>query len=614
MRYAFFLFILFFSQALSAQTGRWQQRVNYVMDIDMDVAKHQYKGTMKLTYTNNSPDELSKAFFHLYFNAFQPNSMMDVRSRSLPDPDSRVGARISKLKPEEQGYIKVNNLSLDGKKCTFETNETILEVTLPSPIAPGQTVAFDMQWDAQVPLQIRRSGWNNSEGVEYSMTQWYPKLCEYDEQGWHANPYVAREFYGVWGDFDVTIHIDKNYVVAAGSYLQNPEAIGYGYTDESKVKRPEGDKLHWHFKTPNVHDFAWAADPDYTQTVLKADDGSLMRFFWQKGKGYDDQWQKMPAIMNRARSIMNERCGKYPYKEYSFIQGGDGGMEYPLATLITGKRPLNSLVGVAIHEQLHSWYQMMLGTNESLYAWMDEGFTSWAEAYTENQLAAEGLLGARKPNEQYWLGDLESYTALATSGKEEPLTTHADHFETNYAYSLAAYVKGSVFMTQMEYIIGKKMFERGVLQYFDTWKFRHPNVNDCIRIFEKESGLELDWYKEDWVNTTKTIDYSIKSVEKDGRKSTRVNIERTGTMAMPLEIVVTYDDGDQEMFYMPLESMRGEKPAESGIPRTVLNDHRWVDTQISFDIPEKMKKITRVEIDPTGRMADINRGNNFWVQ
>ncbi len=186
-----------------------------------------------------------------------------------------------------------------------------------------------------------------------------------------------------------------------------------------------------------MHDFAWAADPDFTQTSLRADDGSLMRFFWQKGKGYDEaNGMKLPAIMSRARSIMNEHFGKYPYNEYAFIQGGDGGMEYPLATLITGNRPLNSLVGVAVHEQLHSWYQMVLGSNESLYAWMDEGFTSYAsETLVENELAREGLLPGKKAEENPQEGNNSAYVRLATSGKEEPLTTHADHFNTNFGYS-----------------------------------------------------------------------------------------------------------------------------------------------------------------------------------
>ena len=596
-----------------AQPGRWQQHVDYQLNVNMDAAKHQYKGSMQLEYVNNSPDVLNKLFFHLYFNAFQPNSMMDVRSRTIEDADSRVGGRIEKLTPEEIGWIKVKSLKVNGMPVKFSENETILEVSLNDPILPSSITEIEMEWDAQVPLQIRRSGRDNREGVDFTMTQWYPKLCEYDYQGWHANPYVAREFYGVWGDFDVKISIDKNYMIAAGGYLQNPQQVGFGYeAPGSTVSRPSGDKILWHFKAPNVHDFAWAADPEFTQIALPADDGSLMRFVWQKGKGYDDQWQKMPAIMNRARTIMDTHFGKYPYNEYAFIQGGDGGMEYPMATMITGNRPLNSLVGVAIHEQLHSWYQMILGSNESLYAWMDEGFTSYAEELVQNELVKEGLLAGMQPEDDPHSGSYGTYERLVASGKEEPLSTHADHFNTNFGYSIAAYVKGDIFLNQLEYIIGKPALEKGLLTYFNTWKFKHPNVNDVIRVFEKESGLELDWYKEDWVNTTNTIDYAVQSVDSEGKKSTKVVIQRIGRMAMPLDIVVTYNNGDKELFYAPLESMRGEKAAENNTPRTLLPDHRWVDPTFEFEIPEKMKTVAKIEIDPSGRMADINRENNVW--
>ncbi len=598
-----------------ANAQRWQQHVDYQINADMNAAKHQYHGTLKLAYTNNSPDTLDKVFWHLYLNAFQPGSMMDVRSRTIADPDSRVADRIFKLKPEEQGWIKVNTLQHNGKAIKFISNETILEVSLAEPILPGTTTTFEMDWDAQIPLQVRRNGRDSKEGIEYSMAQWYPKLAEYDEQGWHSDPYIAREFYGVWGDYDVKISMDKRYMVAAGGYLQNPQEVGFGYEAAgSALILPAGDKLLWHFKTPNVHDFVWAADRDYTQKAIVAEDGTIMRFIWQKGKGYDDQWEKLPAIMSRARTLMNQRCGKYPYREYCFIQGGDGGMEYPLATLITGNRGLNSLVGVAVHEHLHSWYQMILGSNESLYSWMDEGFTSYVEDYVANELAREGLLPGKKAEENPYEGALSSYTALATSGIEEPMSTHADHYNTNYAYSLDAYVKGAIYLLQMEYIIGKPSFDRGLLRYFNEWKFRHPNPNDVTRSFEKESGLELDWFKEDWVNTLNTIDYRIKSVESEGRKNTKVVIERIGRMAMPLDILVTYTNGDQEIFYAPLEGMRGEKPAENKLARTVLPDHRWVDPTYEFEIPEKTKKVAKVEIDPTHRMADIALENNVWTK
>jgi Peptidase family M1 domain len=598
---------------LIGQPDRWQQRVNYTMDIQMDAKKHQLTGVQKLVYTNNSPDTLTKVFYHLYFNAFQPNSMMDVRSRSISDPDSRVGERISKLKSDEIGYQKIEKLNQNGRPVKFEINESILEVTLNEPILPHSTTTFDLDFAAQVPIQIRRNGRDSKDGVAYSMSQWYPKLCEYDYQGWHSNPYVGREFYGVWGDFDVSITIDEDYVVAAGGYLQNPEEIGYGYeADGQKVKRPKGKNLTYHFLSPNVHDFVWAADKDYKHTKIVAEDGTLMHFFYKNEKNIRENWEKLPKIMSRARTFMNQRCGQYPYKEYYFIQGGDGGMEYPMATLISAGKNLDGLVGTAVHEQLHSWYQMVLGTNESLYCWMDEGFTSWAESWVMNEMAREKLMPDAKYTTLWYLPAIKGYKNLANSGKEEAMTTHADHFATNYAYSRAAYVKGDAFLVQLGYIIGEENLAKGMLKYFNEWKFKHPNDNDFVRIMEKQSGLELDWYKEYMVNMTATIDYAIDTIEGADKKSTRVRIKKMGRMPMPLDIEVTYKNGDKEIFYAPLESMRGEKPKENSTERTLLPDHRWVDNSFEFIIPEKAKKVIKVEIDPTLRMADINRENNVW--
>ena len=258
------LFCLQVNVIMAQAQNRWQQRAEYTMEIDMNVDNNQFDGKQKLVYYNNSPDTLTKVFFHLYFNAFQPGSMMDVRSRTIEDPDGRVGDRIFGLSPKEIGFHEIQSLKQDGKTLKYTVENTILEVELAKPILPNKKTTFDMAFKSQVPLQVRRSGRDNSEGIRYTMTQWYPKICEYDYQGWHANPYVGREFHGVWGDFDVKIKIDSDYIIASTGILQNPLQIGYGYEKAGeKVKRPNGDKLEWHFKAKNVHDFAWGADPDY---------------------------------------------------------------------------------------------------------------------------------------------------------------------------------------------------------------------------------------------------------------------------------------------------------------------------------------------------------------
>ena len=219
-------FLSFFSILLPvyllAQPDRWQQHVKYTMSVDVNVITNRFTGNQKLEYTNNSPEILNKVFYHLYWNAFQPNSSMDVRSRELgktlingrQDWDNRVKDRISLLKEDETGYQKVLSLKMNGISQPFKYHETILEVELTRPITPHSKVLFEMEFEAQVPIQVRRSGRDNpGTGVRYSMSQWYPKLCEYDYEGWHPTPYIAREFYGVWGDYDVTIHIDKTYKI-----------------------------------------------------------------------------------------------------------------------------------------------------------------------------------------------------------------------------------------------------------------------------------------------------------------------------------------------------------------------------------------------------------------
>jgi len=592
---------------LLAQSGQWQQRVEYSMEIDFDVQKHQFSGSQKLKYHNNSEDTLDRVFYHLYFNAFQPGSMMDVRSRTISDPDRRVQDRIWKLKDDEIGYHRIRSLKQEGRKVLFEVVGTILEVELARPIAPGKMTTLEMEFDSQVPVQIRRSGRNNKEGIAYSMTQWYPKLAEYDEEGWHADPYVSREFHGVWGEFEVEISIDSSYVVGGTGYLQNPQEIGHGYADPSEpLKRPKKEKLNWHFKADRVHDFAWAADPDYRHDIMETEKGPTIHFFYQKDT-LTENWDSLQTYVASTFEIMNNTFGKYPYEKYSIIQGGDGGMEYPMATLITGYRSFKSLVYVSIHEIIHSWYQMVLATNESKYPWMDEGFTNYAEGVVANQIFD---LNKLNPHE----GDYDNYFALVERNWQEPLTTPSDHYSRNVTYGVSAYSKGAVFLHQLSYIVGRETFFDGMRKYYSQWKFKHPDPIDFKRVMEKVSGLELDWYFEYWIATTKTIDYGIKAVW-PGQGQTKVLLEKNGDMPMPIDLVVTLQDSSQVKYYIPLRIMRGEKKLDNREMKTrVMKDWPWTFPQYRLTIDYPIDQIRSIEIDPTRRMADIDRKNNSYPE
>jgi Peptidase family M1 domain len=585
----------------AAQDYRWQQRVEYTMDAKLDVNTQKVTGTQKLVYFNNSNDTLTKVYYHLYWNAFQPGSMMDVRSRSLPDPDGRVMDRISKLTENEIGYQKVISLKQDGKDVTTRVDGTILEVTLKKPILPKGKTVFEMKFESQVPIQIRRSGRNNREGIAYSMTQWYPKLAEYDFQGWHINQYVAREFHGVWGDFDVKLTLDPKFIVAGTGRLQNPEKIGHGYEKAgTKVERANGD-LTWHFKAKDVIDFAWAADPDYKHDIVQVPDGPAVHLFYQPGEKTNEGWTKLRDEAVKHFQFMNKFYGKYPYDTYSIIQGGDGGMEYPMCTLIIGERP--GLAGLMAHEVAHSWYQGVLASNESLYAWLDEGFTDYASAESEANMFGKPIADAHK-------GSYGAYFGLVKSGLQEPMSTLSDHFNTNRAYGTSAYSMGAVYLHQLRYIIGEDNFYKGMQRYYNTWKMRHPEPIDFVRVMEKTSGMQLKWYANYWLYTTKRIDYGVKSAVEEGGTTT-VTLERIGQMPMPIDLLVTYKDGTKELFYIPLNETFGSKPVEDKtMGRTELTEWYWTSPTYTFKINKSLTNIARIEIDPQARMADIVKDNN----
>jgi len=594
--------LLVLSFTLSAQDYRWQQRVEYKLNVALDVKTHKITGDQELVYHNNSNDTLTKVYYHLYFNAFQPGSMMDVRSRNLPDPDGRVMDRISKLQKNEIGYQQVQSLKQDGQNIKYQVDGTILTVYLAKPIMPRSKSTFTMKFEGQVPVQIRRTGRDNKEGIAYSMTQWYPKLAEYDFQGWHLDQYIAREFQGVWGDYDVTINIDPKFTIGGSGVLQNPNEIGHGYEDEGVKVKNQKENLNWHFVAKNVHDFAWTADPDYEHTRIKVPNGPELHFFYQPGEKTTENWTNLKEYAVRHFEFMNKTFGKYPYPVYSVLQGGDGGMEYPMCTLVTGERSFPSLVGVTAHEAAHAWFQGVLGNNEPLYPWMDEGYTSFA--------SSESMAYLFDRKEDPHNGSYKGYFKLIERGLQEPLGTHSDHYNTNAAYGTAAYAMGAIFLQQLKYIVGEDVFYPGMRRYFNTWQFKHPEPNDFVRVMEKESGLQLQWYYRYWILTTKHIDYAVESAVDDQGK-TEVTLKRAGTFPMPIDLLVTYKDGSKEMFYIPMSEMLGSKGQEDkSIKWSPLDMWNWVNPTYTLSINKPASQIESMEIDPSQRMADINRDNN----
>ena len=602
MKNILFALTLLSTSFVSAQY--WQQAVDYTIEVALDHETAQYKGNQTVIYTNNSPETLHKVFFHQYFNAFKPGSEMAIRLKNAGDKTGRFKVDIDSLSPKQQGYLKVSGLTQDGVMAEVVDSETILEVTLAQALAPGESTTFIMSFEGQVPDVIRRAGKNSKEGIAFSMAQWYPKMAEYDYEGWNADPYTGREFHGVWGDFDVKITLDKVFTVAASGYLQNADEIGRGYSDRKKPKTKKG-KITWHFAAPNVHDFTWAADPEYIHDTYPGPNDVTLHFFYKNNPDIMDNWGKLQPITAQLMEYFNENIGPYPYKQYSVVHGGDGGMEYAMLTLITGNRKFGSLVGVTAHELAHSWFQHILATNETKHEWMDEGFTSFISTLAENEVLEE--------NKEFPLaGSYRGYYGLATSGVEMPQATNANRYEHNYAYERAAYSKGAVFLGQLGYIIGQDKLFKTLQTYYDEWKFKHPLPNDLRVIAERVSGIQLQWYLTDWTQTTNRIDYAIEAVNAT-EKGTEIHLERKELMPMPQEVLIQFKDGSMALHYIPISLMRGEKENTYDLPWTQEKDWTWANPKYSFTIDQPKENIKAIVLDPSNLMADIDKSNNYYV-
>ena len=590
------LFLLCFIQ-FSFTQNYWQQHVNYKMNIDMDVSDFTFFGEQELVYTNNSPDTINKIYYHMFFNAFKPNSQMDIRSRTIRDPDRRVGSRIVSLDEKDYGDLSVVSLKQNGKKIQFQENETVLLARLNSPLLPGKKTKLNMIFNGQVPLQIRRSGKLSKEGVHLTMTQWFPKLSEYDVEGWHPNPYIGREFHGVWGDYTVNITIDKNYVVGGTGYLQNAHEIGHGYSKKTS-KENTVETNTWKFYAPNVHDFAWAADPDYIHDITKSESGVDLHFFYKPTVKVDD-WKKLQKDSVVLMKFFEETIGPYPWKQYSIIQGGDGGMEYAMCTMITGERPYPSLLGVTAHEMAHAWFQHLLATNEAKHAWMDEGFTEYMTTLSENYVN-------NKTPDFPLKSSYDRYYLLASSGFEQAQTIHSDRYDYNFSYGASAYSKGSVFLSQLGYIIGKENLDKTLKRYYKEFQFKHPNPNDFKRIAEKVSDLELEWYLNDWTRTSHKIDYGIDVTSLESDRI--IKLKRKARIPMPIELVVSFEDGSSDLYYIPNDLLHGYKSFKENV--YLMEPWKWVSTEYELKVVGS-KKITTIEIDPSKRIADVNQLDNF---
>ncbi|WP_447951598.1 M1 family metallopeptidase [Chryseobacterium koreense] len=595
--------------AFSQQNAYYQQSAKYKMDIDIDAQNFTYQGNQTLTYTNNSPDELKVVYFHLYWNAFKPNSMMDQRVQSQgKNGDSRLQtngvSRLASIPKSEEGAQNIHWIRQNGKDLKFEIQETIMKVELNTPIQPNSSTTFTMEWDAVIPQQIRRAGRNNREGIDMSMTQWYPKIAEYDYDGWATFDYIGREFHAPFSDFEVNIKIDKEYVIGAGGTLENPLEVK-GYDPNAHIKFDSQNKATWKWTAKNILDFAFAADRDYTVESFTILDGPKIYYVYQKSEK-TKLWEESKPYVTKFFQLMNTTFGKYAYPSYSFIQGGDGGMEYGMCTLMLGEgRSLEGLVGLMVHEGGHSWNQQMLAYNESVRPWMDEGFTSYYDDLIMHQ-----LFPPKEPVANPFVSSINSYIGFTKTGKEEPAVWLADHHDSGSAYSIASYMKGNLFLVQLGYIVGEQNLSLIMKEFFNQWKMKHPTERDFLHIAQKISGMDLKWFQHYWINTTKTIDYAIKNVKYDAN-STTITLENKGGIPMPIDFSILTKDKKVVNYQIPMSMTHVWKSKDIYGDFKTLDYWKWTQKEYTFTIPYNKSQISALGIDFSQRLADVNQADNF---
>ena len=586
----------------------WQQRADYDLKASIDTAGKRVNGSMILRYTNNSPDTLRYIWFQTEQNAFKSGSLNSFIFR----PDSRFGALNF-----EGGDVFERFDELSGpaakpvhKALTPRDNGTVTRVELATPLAPGQTATFDVAWHFLVPEHgADRMG---RDGALYEIAQWYPRLCVYDDQrGWNTEPYLGQgEFYLEYGDFTLDVTVPSGYIVAATGTLENPtqvltptqisrlaqaaktdKTVNIITQDELKsgAARPKatGPTTTWKFRAHNVRDVVFAASPDYMWDASSYN-GHMAYGYYRPSA--IETWKESADMARMSIQEYSERWFAYPYPQISAVEGPISGMEYPMLAMENKSADKYDLYNVITHEVGHMWYPMIVGSNERMHMWQDEGFNTFINYFSEaRRFPEKGDYTARIRS------DRENYVERYMKGNvDAPLEINPDRIDPGLLGE-NAYVKTAVGLGQLrDEILGPAVFDDAFREYTKRWAFKHPTPEDFFKTIEDAAGRRLDYFWREWFLENPHFDQAIDTVVSRPADSLIVVYGNRARGVLPIHARFTFEDGSKQDFDYPAEV--------------------WSTNTMQYFRVYRFpgKKVTRIELDPDHRLVDINRNNNSW--
>ena len=642
-------------QSVSAQS--WQQQVDSDIRVRLDDMSHRLHGDIQITYHNNSPETLDFVWMHLWPNAYR-NGKTAMAKQHYRDGDMFMFYAMSR----DLGGIDSLAFTSAGAPLAWEPHPEhidIAKVTLPAPLAPGESVEIATPFRVDLPSgSISRLG---HVGESYQITQWYPKPAVYDEDGWHPMPYLSQgEFYSEYGTFDVRITLPSNYTVGAtgdfvpGSENNNTElkrlaqlveetqtwVTKEGWNDTTNDFPPSSDRMKTlHYRQSRVHDFAWFADKRYK--VLQGEvtlpgDGRTVTTWAMFTPEEGELWQKAPEYLHDATYCYSLWNGDYPYNQVTAVDGtisAGGGMEYPNVTVIGRSGSDSGLETVIVHEVGHNWFYGILGSNERENAWMDEGINSFNETryiltkYGEdkglNFLVGNNNLAKRFDVDDFqykWIDEL-SYLFPARFGADQPIQCHSNSL-TSLNYGAIIYKKTAAAFAMLQSHLGTERFDAAMQLYFDTWKFRHPSPADLQKSMEKSTGEDLSWFFEDWIQTTKRNDLKLVSVnaKSSGPAMFRgIKVRNVGELSSSARVSGLVGDSVVAVVDLPLMAPGevGEAPVPQGdVDRWVLDHDR---VTLDYDRSNNVRHtrmlggVEPLQLRTLTRLEDPEKTRVFWA-